>query len=100
MTVINPLPLNRTRERVRNTLRDRVGDLLDQVGNDDELREALGDRYDSLAAMEFVSRVEAEFGVEVDFVSHDVRFIFSTINRVSQFVAEALEDRDVRGTDS
>ncbi|MFD4669605.1 acyl carrier protein [Lentzea sp. NPDC058450] len=84
--------LDQTRARVRTVLRDQVGDVLDGVADDDELRDVLADRYDSLAAMEFVSRIETEFGIEVDFVSHDVRFVFSTLSRISGFVQDLLED--------
>ncbi|MEJ7705051.1 MAG: acyl carrier protein [Geodermatophilaceae bacterium] len=82
---------------MRAVLHGQVGDALDGIGDDDELREHLADRYDSLAAMEFVASVEAEFGIEVDFVAHDVRHIFVTIARIARFVRDQLEDRAVLG---
>lgn len=89
--------IDQTRARVRTVLRNQVGDVLDGVTDDDELRDVLADRYDSLAAMEFVSRIETEFGVEVDFVSHDVRFVFATLNRISLFIQDLLEDHAALG---
>lgn len=82
-----------TRSRVRGLLQARHGDVMDLVADTDELPLALGDRYDSLNAMECIVAVESEFGIEVDFVAHDVRFSFSTIERISMFVREQLEDR-------
>lgn len=79
--------------RLRAALRPTLGSEVDTLDGDVELVDALGERYDSLAALECVSQVEDAFGFEVDFVAHDVRFWFSTLNRMERFVAEALEDQ-------
>jgi acyl carrier protein len=85
------------RERIRRTLHDQLGDIMAEVPDDALLPEALGSRYDSLAAMECITRVEEEFGIEVDFVAHDVRYSFSSIDRIARFTAERLEDMAVIG---
>ncbi|QUQ68823.1 acyl carrier protein [Kutzneria sp. CA-103260] len=89
-------------DRVRVALRLQFGALVDPVGADDLLSDALGDRYDSLAALECVCRIESTFGIEVDFVEHDIRHHFSTLRLIAEFVAERLEDLAVLGgaTDS
>jgi len=64
------------------------------------LPDALGERYDSLAALEFISAVENEFGIEVDFVADDLRHWFSQLTLAATFVARALEDVAVLGSPS
>lgn len=86
-----------TLTRVREVLAELLGDGLKSAAHDQPLTEALGDRYDSLAALECVSRVEGAFGVEVDFVAHDVRYSFATLGRIAEFVQGELEDRAVLG---
>ncbi|MFY1671567.1 acyl carrier protein [Plantactinospora sp. WMMB334] len=86
------------RARVRAALRGRLGPAVDDVADDVPLPEALGARYDSLAALECITLVEAEFEVEVDFVEHDVRYAFATVERIVQFVHDRLEDRVALGT--
>lgn len=80
-------------EKVRTVLHRHLGEAVTKVAADEHLAEALGERYDSLTAMECITGIEAEFGVEVDFVAHDVRYWFSTIERMARFVANELEDR-------
>ncbi|MQY20213.1 hypothetical protein NRB20_33110 [Nocardia sp. RB20] len=85
--------------RVRNTLRSVLGEALDAVADADELRERLGDRFDSLRAVECITRIEEEFGIEVDFVGHDVRYEFASLERIARFVNWQLEDqRAVEGS--
>ncbi|MHC0429352.1 acyl carrier protein [Streptomyces sp. O3] len=79
--------------RVRAALDPLLGDALSGVADDADLTQALGDRYDSLTALECVSRIEAEFDIEVDFVAHDVRYSFATLGRIVSFVGDLLEDR-------
>jgi acyl carrier protein len=86
-----------TPTRIRAAIAARLGDGLALVGDDEDLREALGDGYDSLTAMECIMAVEQEFGVEVDFVADDVRYWFATITRMSQFVSDRVEDAAVLG---
>lgn len=82
-----------TLARVREVLRPHLGDEVATVDPARDLAEAFGDGYDSLTAMECVTAVEAAFEIEVDFVAHDVRYWFATVERISRFVTEALEDR-------
>jgi acyl carrier protein len=79
--------------RVRAALAPVLGDALAAVPDDADLAAGLGDRYDSLTALECVSRVETAFGVEVDFVAHDVRYHFATVERMAAFVRDLMEDR-------
>lgn len=81
-----------TTNDVRSTLRGVVGDDIMDVNDDVDLQEALGDSYNSLAAMECITWAEEKFSIEVDFVADDVRFWFSTITRIQQFVREKRED--------
>jgi acyl carrier protein len=83
--------------QVRTALCKQFGAALEPVADNDLLREALGDRYDSLAALECICRIESEFGIEVDFVEHDVRHFFSTIELICEFVRDQLEDLAVLG---
>ncbi|HYN94073.1 MAG TPA: acyl carrier protein [Pilimelia sp.] len=83
--------------RVRAVLAARLGEGFAAVADTDELRDALGDAYDSLSAMECVTAVEEEFGIEVDFVADDVRHWFGTVARMAMFVANRLEDAAVLG---
>jgi acyl carrier protein len=81
-----------TGEQVRQALRGQLGDLIDPIADSDDLPTALGDRYDSLGAMECVSAIETAFGIEVDFVTDDVRHSFGTIGRITEFVQDKLDD--------
>lgn len=86
-------------QQVRSVLRPLLGEGIDAVPADQDLAAALEDRYDSLTAMECITAVEGEFGIEVDFVAHDVRHWFSTVGRMAQFVHDELEDRALIGGD-
>lgn len=82
--------------RVRSTLAERLGDEVFTIPADVPLPDVL-ERYDSLAALECVTKIEQTFGVEVDFVAHDVRYWFATIGRIAQFTGDQLEDQRVMG---
>jgi acyl carrier protein len=83
--------------RLRTALAEPLGEAVRDADADADLAEALGERYDSLAAMECVTTVETRFGIEVDFVADDVRHIFATLSRITAFVREKLEDRAALG---
>ncbi|MFD7132051.1 acyl carrier protein [Streptomyces sp. NPDC059894] len=83
--------------RLRAALAVPLGDAVEGVDDHADLAEALGERYDSLAAMECITTVETHFGVEVDFVSDDVRHIFATLSRIAEFVQDRLEDHAAIG---
>lgn len=85
------------KRRVREVMRAQFGGPLDHVADGTPLPEGLGDRYDSLAVMECVTNVEEAFNIEVDFVQHDVRFFFSSIERITEFVGDRLEDQAIMG---
>ncbi|GGK73792.1 acyl carrier protein [Mangrovihabitans endophyticus] len=80
------------RSRTRDALRQRLGPL-DTVPDETPLPDALGPRYDSLTALECIGLVEAEFGIEVDFIEHDVRHAFRSIAAITGFVHDLLEDQ-------
>ncbi|MFC9222459.1 acyl carrier protein [Streptomyces hygroscopicus] len=78
--------------RVRAVLDVRLGDAFASLPSNADLQQALGERYDSLTAMECISAVEEAFGIEVDFVADDVRHWFSTVERMVSFTHDRLED--------
>lgn len=90
------IPRDEIASRVRAVLRGQFGPVADDLADDAELVNAIPG-FDSLAALETISRVEAEFGIEVDFVGHDVRYWFATPGRITRFVLDRLEDRAVLG---
>ncbi|OLF07359.1 acyl carrier protein [Actinophytocola xinjiangensis] len=79
--------------RIRSVLGRTLGDAVDHLAQDADLAQALGERYDSLTAMECITAIEGEFDIEVDFVAHDVRHWFATVARMARFVGDRLEDR-------
>ncbi|SMD12196.1 acyl carrier protein [Lentzea albidocapillata] len=83
--------------RVRHVLRDQFGPAVDALADDVPLTEGLDGNYDSLSALDCIARVEAEFGIEVDFVGHDVRHWFASIARIAEFVRDQIEDQAVLG---
>jgi acyl carrier protein len=83
--------------QVREVMRAQFGSTLDETPDSTPLPEALGDRYDSLAVMECVTNVSEAFDIEIDFVQHDVRFFFGSIERITEFVGDRLEDRAIIG---
>jgi acyl carrier protein len=84
--------------RVWTVLRAQFGGVADDLTDDDEFVNALTTGFDSLTALDVISRIEAEFGVEVDFVGHDVRYSFASPGRIVRFVTDQLEDRFVVGS--
>lgn len=79
---------------VREVLALRLGTALLNIPADGLFSERL-DNYDSLTATECIYAIEERFGIEVDFTIDDVRFWFSSIERIARFVAERLEDAGV-----
>lgn len=79
-------------ERVVSVLEGRFGAAARAAAPTVDLAEALPG-YDSLAALEVITATEEAFGIEVDFVAHDVRYAFSTIERIAEYVRDALEDQ-------
>ena len=76
----------------------RKPDAVVSVAPDEKLADALGERYDSLTAMECITALESAFELEVDFVAHDVRYWFATVERMARFIADQREDRALLGS--
>lgn len=83
--------LTQIHDRVRTVLEKRFGDAARALAPDADLSAALPG-FDSLAALEYISAVEGEFGIEVDFVADDVRYWFSTLDRTATYLRERIED--------
>lgn len=97
MSTVQHLDGNEIRDRLRQALEPALGDSLRRLPDDADLAEELGGWFDSLAALEAVSTVEAEFGIAVDLVNDDVRHWFASVTRMTEFVAERLEDGALAG---
>ncbi|GAB3439759.1 acyl carrier protein [Actinophytocola sediminis] len=94
----NTLPVaEKIHAEVWAVLRAQFGAAADTLTGDSEFVTALPTGFDSLTALDTISRVEAAFGLEVDFVSHDVRYWFVTPDRIVRYVTDQLEDRAVLG---
>ncbi len=79
---------------VRNVLAKHLGGDVQSIAADSVFTDVL-DNYDSLSASECIFAIEERFGIEVDFTTDDVRYWFATIDRISQFVGDRLEDIEV-----
>jgi acyl carrier protein len=79
-------------ERVRRALGEVLDADLAGCERDRTLAEAPGIYYDSASVVECVVAIEAEFGIEVDFVEDDVRYAFRSIGTISDFVGRKLAD--------
>jgi acyl carrier protein len=85
------------RARVRAVLRTQFGAAADALADDSEFV-TLAAGFDSLTALDMIARVESEFGIEVDFVGHDVRHWFASPGRITRYVTDQLEDRAALGS--
>ncbi|MGN8260064.1 acyl carrier protein [Pseudomonas sp. SMSB3] len=79
--------------RIRQTLGQLLGEEVESIAADASFRDFLGERFDSLMAVEVITVIEGQFGFEVDYLSDDVRYWFETLARMQQFVAQKLEDQ-------
>ncbi|MFJ3076474.1 MULTISPECIES: acyl carrier protein [Pseudomonas] len=80
-------------QRIRHTLGQLLGEQVQAIGPRDSFRDFLGERFDSLMAVEVITAIEGAFDIEVDYLSDDVRFWFETLAKMEQFVAQKLEDQ-------
>lgn len=80
-------------QRIRHTLAQLLGDEVDTIDKRDSFRDFLGERFDSLMAVEVITAIEGCFDIEVDYLSDDVRFWFETLEKMEQFVGQKLEDQ-------
>ena len=86
--------------RLRTVLTRTLGVDITSIPAEGNLVDTVGPRYDSLAALEVITAVENEFGVEVDFVADDIRHSFSTLEHMTRFVSGRLEDSAALGSRS
>jgi len=80
-------------QRIRQTLAQLLGDEVEAIDKRDSFRDFLGERFDSLKAVEVITAIEGCFDIEVDYLSDDVRFWFETLEKMEQFVGQKLEDQ-------
>lgn len=80
-------------QRIRQTFAQLLGDEIDTIDKRDSFRDFLGERFDSLMAVEVITAIEGCFDIEVDYLSDDVRFWFETLEKMEQFVGQKLEDQ-------
>lgn len=79
-------------ENIRSALEALLGPQVRSIGADQSFRDFIGERFDSLMAVEVVTTIEERFGIEVDYVGDDVRYWFETLEKMEQFVKERMED--------
>jgi acyl carrier protein len=77
--------------RVRAVIAEQFGEQETALPADVRLVDAIPG-LDSLAMMRLITAIEKEFGFEVDFVGDDVRYIFATIDRMTDYIGDLLED--------
>ncbi|WDY55575.1 acyl carrier protein [Pseudomonas sp. PSKL.D1] len=82
-----------TAQRIRQTLGQLLGDDINAIAPGDSFRDFLGERFDSLMAVEVITAIEGAFDIEVDYLSDDVRFWFETLEKMEQFVDQKREDQ-------
>lgn len=80
-------------QRIRQTLAQLLGDEVEAIDKRDSFRDFLGERFDSLMAVEVITAIEGCFDIEVDYLSDDVRFWFETLEKMEQFVGQKLQDQ-------
>ena len=95
MNATHPATVENLVPAVREVLHKRLGNELLNIPSDGLINELL-ENYDSLAATECIYAIEEQFDIEVDFTVDDVRFWFSSIERIAHFVSDRLEDAEVR----
>ncbi|WP_449433000.1 acyl carrier protein [Pseudomonas putida] len=87
---MNPLTIE---QRMRQALLRLLGTEVDGIDKHGSFRDFLGERFDSLMAVEVITAIEECFNIEVDYLSDDVRFWFETLEKMEKFVAQKLEDQ-------
>jgi len=80
-------------QRIRQALGQLLGEQIDAIGPADSFRDFLGERFDSLMAVEVITAIEGAFDIEVDYLSDDVRFWFETLEKMARFVEQKQEDQ-------
>lgn len=80
-------------QRIRQALAQLLGDEVLAIEKQDSFRDFIGERFDSLMAVEVITAIEGCFQIEVDYLSDDVRYWFETLEKMETFVAQKLEDQ-------
>lgn len=80
-------------QRIRQALGQLLGEQIDAIGPGDSFRDFLGERFDSLMAVEVITAIEGAFDIEVDYLGDDVRFWFETLEKMARFVEQKQEDQ-------
>jgi acyl carrier protein len=80
------------RDRVRAAISELLEVTLDPT-DDDQLLAEMHPRYDSLAVLDAVGRVEQVFNVAIDLVDDDLRTTFASIASIAALVDRKLTDR-------
>jgi acyl carrier protein len=80
------------RDRVRAAISELLEVTLDPT-YDDQLLAEMHPRYDSLAVLDAVGRVEQVFNVAIDLVDDDLRTTFASIASIAALVDRKLTDR-------
>lgn len=80
-------------QQIRQTLAQLLGPEVLDIDSQASFRDFLGERFDSLMAVEVITAVEDRFSIEVDYLSDDVRFWFETLDKMQRFVAQKVEDQ-------
>ncbi|CAM3589284.1 hypothetical protein CCOS865_04000 [Pseudomonas reidholzensis] len=80
-------------QRIRQTLEQLLGADVTTIDRHASFRDFIGERFDSLMAVEVITAIEGCFAIEVDYLSDDVRFWFETLDKMERFVAQKVEDQ-------
>ncbi len=80
-------------QRIRQALAQLLGEEVHAIDKQDSFRDFIGERFDSLMAVEVITAIESCFEIEVDYLSDDVRYWFETLEKMETFVAQKLEDQ-------
>jgi acyl carrier protein len=80
-------------QRIRQALAQLLGEEVHVIDKQDSFRDFIGERFDSLMAVEVITAIEGCFEIEVDYLSDDVRYWFETLEKMETFVAQKLEDQ-------
>jgi acyl carrier protein len=84
-------------DRVRATVSKVIDADLDPATDTTPIS-TLHERYDSLAVLDCVGAVEAEFAVSVDLVTDDLRTTFASVEAIAGLVERKLADQALLGS--
>ncbi|EPO7629445.1 TPA: hypothetical protein MD708_004114 [Citrobacter freundii] len=80
-------------QRIRHTLEELLGPEVTTIDRYGSFRDFIGERFDSLTAVEVITAIEGCFAIEVDYLSDDVRFWFENLDKMEKFVTQKLDDQ-------